>query len=63
MNPLAIATLGVQLAIKIIDLRLKHYEVNPELAVQDAANAEQLAKWGNMLGKAITKLFDAMEGG
>jgi len=61
MNPLLIASMIVELAIKIIDLRLRHYEVRPELIEQDAANAELLGSWGQKLLTAVEKLFDAME--
>ena len=61
MAPLAIAALIVQLAIKIIDLRLEHYKVRPELLEQDAASATLLAEWGAKLLKVVERLFTELE--
>ena len=61
MTPLAISAMIVQLATKIIELRLEHYKVKPELREQDAENAVILGTWGNKLLKAVERLFVEME--
>ena len=61
MTPLAIAAMIVQLATKIIELRIIHYQHNPELAKQDADNAALLGAWGQKLLTAVERLFDALD--
>jgi len=58
--PLTISLAIVQLATRVIELRVKHYEVNPELLKQDADNALLWGEWGQRLMKAVDRLFDAI---
>lgn len=63
MNPLAAAFLLLGLVDKALALRLAQYAVNPDLVKADAENAEELAKLGTAVLKAIAKVGDAIDEG
>jgi hypothetical protein len=55
---LQLAVLGIQLAIRCIELRLEHYKVKPELREQDAEAALEAGRLGKLLYKAILTVGD-----
>ena len=63
MNPLAAALLLLGLVDKALALRLAQYAVNPGLVEADAENAEELARLGTAVLKAIAKVGDAIDEG
>ncbi len=63
MNPLAAALLLLGLVDKALALRLAQYAVNPGLVEADAENAEELARLGTAVLKAIAKVGDAIDDG
>ena len=63
MTPLAAAILILGIVDKGLELRLRQYEVNPALLELDAKNAEELAKLGLAIVKAIAAVGDAIDAG
>ncbi|MGB0973006.1 MAG: hypothetical protein ACPGVG_18930 [Mycobacterium sp.] len=56
----AVALPALTLITRIIEMRLEHYKVNPELRKQDAANAEIWGKWGQRVLKALEKMGEEL---
>lgn len=62
MDPYTATALAiVECATQAMKMRMKLWEVNPELLRLDAAGAEELARLGSELLKVVTQLGDTLQ--
>lgn len=62
MTPfIAVTTVALRVIAGAIELRLEQYKARPELRDLDAENALLFGKWGQMVLKALVRLFEELD--